>query len=385
MAASSRRVGRFGIVVVAAAAGIVAVGGASTADLARDRGCTAIWRLSKGAKTPWGSVLVSVAGGPSSVWAVGRQRWDGSSGSAETPAGSSLIEHWDGNRWTIARSPNAGKRSGLLGVKAFGHEAWAVGFRGRKPLIEHWDGKRWMLVSGAVAGDGALYAVAGTNARNVWAVGVGGSSYGEAEYTQRGRPLILHWDGRSWRALSVPSYQRQFLKAVAIVGPHDAWAVGGFGYGIVVHWSGALWALVPFSVPENSYGGALEAVAGTPGGGVWVAGYPGIAHWDGVRWRFAVVVPRVTSREQVTAEFLGLEVESATQAWVVGDRYSDSGLGGPLIERWDGKRWRNERLPPQDGAVRSVASVGAREAWAVGLIYDKPTGPNPVIWHWACR
>lgn len=61
-----------------------------------------------------------------------------------------LIEHWDGATWSVVPSPNPGGRDDTLlgGVSAVSaNQAWAVGDYGSslssKTLIEGWDGSRW--------------------------------------------------------------------------------------------------------------------------------------------------------------------------------------------------------------------------------------------------
>ena len=57
--------------------------------------------------------------------------------------------------------------------------AWAVGFVGAintdRPLMEHWNGKTWAMVSSPNPGSNgnSLAAVAATSASNAWAVGRG--------------------------------------------------------------------------------------------------------------------------------------------------------------------------------------------------------------------
>src|SRR5215469_7517491 len=87
------------------------------------------------------------------IWAVG---FHGSSSGQQT-----LIEHWNGTRWKVVSSPNiAGSRSNELdGVAAISAKnVWAVGFYlsssgpPRQKLTEQWNGKKWHIVSSPNAG-----------------------------------------------------------------------------------------------------------------------------------------------------------------------------------------------------------------------------------------
>ena len=86
----------------------------------------------------------------SNIWAVGAYSNTGNVGSDQT-----LIDHWDGTSWSIVSSPNvASSGNDLVSVSAVSaNNIWAVGnsfnsktFSG-KTLIEHWNGTRWSIVS----------------------------------------------------------------------------------------------------------------------------------------------------------------------------------------------------------------------------------------------
>ena len=85
---------------------------------------------------PAGSVLSGVAAvSAGTVWAVGNV------GGAQT-----LIEQWNGTRWTRVSSPNPVGGSGLVGVAATSAtNAWAVGCTSNcaKTLILRWNGTAW--------------------------------------------------------------------------------------------------------------------------------------------------------------------------------------------------------------------------------------------------
>src|SRR5215470_972883 len=109
------------------------------------------------------------------VWAVGSY----STGSAY----KTLIEHWNGARWTIVSSPNPATgfhTTNTLGavVAIAPKNAWAFGFYEKqttsfRTLVEHWDGTKWSVVPSPNAGSGenALQAAVARNAGDIWAVG----------------------------------------------------------------------------------------------------------------------------------------------------------------------------------------------------------------------
>ena len=97
-----------------------------------------------------------------------------------------LVEQWDGQVWKVHKSANSADHyDALLGITmASSSDAWAVGYRQaldngqvqpRRTLIEHWDGASWSIARspnpGGSSRENDLYGVAAGSASNVWAVG----------------------------------------------------------------------------------------------------------------------------------------------------------------------------------------------------------------------
>jgi hypothetical protein len=169
------------------------------------------------------SDLISVSGtGPSDVWAVGYLR-DGTTYRA-------MIMHRDGHAWAQAPAaalPPTTTASGLIAVSAVSPKnAWAVGYRsdgtGYRTLVEHYDGSRWTAMSTPNPGS-AEDVLLGVSARagDVWAVG----------YRSDGtvaRALVEHYDGNSWSDTSPGPYgDLDVLRSVTVLPSADqVWAAG---------------------------------------------------------------------------------------------------------------------------------------------------------------
>lgn len=97
-----------------------------------------------------------------------------------------LIEHWNGTHWSVVPSPNVGSNgSGLTTVSAISaNNIWTVGAYvlangNTQTLIEDWNGTRWSVVpSPNVGGNDFLGASAAVSANDVWAVGAYTASTG---------------------------------------------------------------------------------------------------------------------------------------------------------------------------------------------------------------
>ena len=160
-------------------------------------------------------------------------------------------------------------------------------------------------------------------------------------------PLVEHWDGRRWRLVRAPGRRGrgEYFHGAAAVSGHKVWAVGSLypKYDIerrtlAGRWNGRSWSLMP-TPNRRSLDNDLLAVDAVPGGGVWAVGMtsfveatrrPIVQRWDGRRWRNGRMPPVRTGGLQ------GLDLLSRTDGWAVGaELYVDGDRGGyrPLTER----------------------------------------------------
>ena len=261
---------------------------------------------------------------------------------------------------------------GLAGVAATSAtNAWAVGSTGSfdspKPLIVQWNGTSWKQAPSSGLPSGELSAVAATSASNAWAVG----------RTTSGQSLIVHWNGSSWE--QVPSAGAAgSLVGVAATSADNAWAVGSTGFRspkpLILHWNGTSWEQVPSPSPGGSV--SLNAVAVTSGRNAWAVGMVSggtspaaslILHWTGTTWQ---PVPSPSPSDGKYGNALsGVAATSATSAWAVGCTDGCPLGGTPLIERWNGTSWKQVAAPATPYGLYNllgVAATSATGAWAVG-------------------
>lgn len=221
-------------------------------------------------------LLSGIAGASANdVWAVGSEF-----GATDEVAGSTLAEHWNGEKWQAVDTPNVGTQGSALSSVAVvsPSDAWAVGSHytpngnGKDNLIEHGNGTSWAVVpSPDVAIQDSLNGVAAISADDVWAVG---NYFVNTPTGSEALTLILHFDGHSWSVVSSPSPgSDDNLFAVTAVSASDVWAVGGgvAASGLVEHWNGARWSVArePSRTGNSNF---LYAVTSGPGTGVWAAG-----------------------------------------------------------------------------------------------------------------
>lgn len=215
-------------------------------------------------------------------------------------------------------------------------------------------------------------------------------------------PIIEHWDGTSWT--KSPGLKVQgTLNGVLALSSGDAWAVGSsrvsktFSYRpSIAHWNGSSWR--PVALPglgRHSYGEFAD-VAGSSAKDVWAVGYRGggkvnaaplIEHWNGTRWR-VTSIPSLHATGYVTA----VSALSPTDAWAVGSYGSSSRHVRTLALHWNGKHWTRVTTPnpASQGAqavdrLSAVVAVSADDVWAAGnarVTLGKHHAEQTLVLHW---
>jgi len=315
-------------------------------------GCTARWRPVRSLNPdPAGSELHAVvAVSNKEAWAVG------AAGPPDAPT-SSLVERWDGHQWILVATPNDGAVNVLNGI-AVGRpkDAWAVGRTSRGaqdlPLIEHWDGTAWSLSAApSVPGGTILYGVAAAGP-TAWAVGASGSAELATE-----QALILTWDGTAWTTDTIPPLPGPtVLLGAMATSPRQVWAVGSQrGRPLVLRFNGTSWRRV-----EAPGRGGLAAIAPLGRNVAWAVG-SSIERWTGSRW---IVVGRAGTSEDLS----GIASLSPQDVWAVGSsRGGGRRVVRPLVQRFDGTTWKpvaGSFLP--HGVLLGTDSAPDGTVWSVG-------------------
>ncbi len=232
---------------------------------------------------------------PTDVWVVGFMRL----GEKLADGFGPLVEHWNGSRWSVEPTPPVPPSvpgdipyARLDAVAASGpSDVWAVGEASVSPpaaatdtLVEHWDGVKWTV---ATTPDVAsprgvpfdhLFSAAVVSPSNMWAVGSFGTT--DAIGGRGDHPLVLHWNGIRWTSASTPPQQPSPLQwgrlnGIAATGPNDVWAVGSAGsftqaQAIAALWDGHRWTSRPLPTHPGSF---LNDVAIEPASGsIWAVG-----------------------------------------------------------------------------------------------------------------
>ena len=248
-------------------------------------------------------------------------------------------------------------QSALTAVAALSRtDAWAVGVYedralNRLTLIEHWNGVKWTRVPspdpgppvGANTAQNGLVGVAAVSRSSAWAVGGYTTPLGCCEVN---RTLILHWNGRTWKKVSSPNaggpgFHNNLLTGVSALSG-SAWAVGGFWNGsaprtLALHWNGRDWARVASPNPSVApYADQLLGVVDVSRSSAIAVGYwtpfnaaerTFMLRWNGRNWKqLTSPNPGGTQYNQELAAVAGT---SCANVWAVGD-YSNN---NPFVQR----------------------------------------------------
>ncbi|TMR30633.1 hypothetical protein ETD85_28565 [Nonomuraea zeae] len=240
-------------------------------------------------------------------------------------------------------------------------DVWAVGQQEiwdvwkNRGTIRHWNGAGWaeVPVRDATAA-GNLRGLAAAGASDVWAVGDG----------HDGLPYLAHGD--------VAGFDRvrpQGLRAGDWLGGVDAKsgrvvAVGSReDNGLILTGQGNSW-----TTQETKEEGALYAVAG--GFAVGDTGdKPLIVHNSGGSWK-SMPLPSIPG-----GYLRDVQVDNSKRAVAVGGVYRGPGDISPLVLTWNGKRWREQRLPDAGARLYGVTGDGKGRYWMAGYDPSRPAEP----------
>jgi hypothetical protein len=301
--------------------------------------------------------------------------------------------------WTVVAAPPTGQNAALTGVATVSNsDAWLVGFHsghagtnvGAQALIDNWNGTAWSEASvPTTPGNTALLeAVSASSATDAWAVGRTQVNKSDFE------GLALHWNGTAWSvspgfAAALSDLGGASAQGVTDISPTDAYAIGdsaATASGSLAQWNGTTWSSVTLPLPADANSNTtLNAISANGPDDVWIVGTfldsalgrneTFSEHFNGTAWS-VVAMPLVNS-SNLNAFFLfsGIQANSPTDVWAVGESAVVDGNSTDLIEHWNGTAWSIVPSPSPgtgDSLTAVTTSNAANDVWAVGV--TQPTG-----------
>ncbi|WP_157963840.1 hypothetical protein [Actinocorallia populi] len=250
--------------------------------------------------------------------------------------------------------------------------AFFVGGEPQKPLAYRWNGRTWRSTPLPGGFDDALnleVEAAASGPSNVWTLmSTHDGNYGEA------RSRVVRWDGRRWsKARSFPG---MLLEQIAVTGGKDVWVFGTDTRAKkdkAWHYDGRAWRAKTVPGPQASHL-MVRSGAGRIWAIDWFSGRR-LFRWTGTRWKAVkVTLPGGASRWETTS--LDVQGERVTVGFST-KRSTEDGTplsGESRIVSGNGHRWRVEKPGPARPKVLQVAVPDGRGGmWALG---SDPAGFN---------
>ncbi len=296
-----------------------------------------------------------------------------------------LIEQWNGTNWNFVASPNPkGGEAELRAVTCTStSNCYAVGSSvtfgpttlSATTLIEHWDGSKWSIIPSPTPAGGSdvtLSAVTCTTATDCFAVGGTSTFSFSSILTITGAPLIEHWDGAAWTIVASPTPSNTVtaeLNGVACPSANSCFAVGDYearatGGALMEHWDGTSWSVVAnpdaagavhaivsprldlgFGSSPTLFGISCPSAMSCTAVGESFSGSALIERWDGATW---TIVANPTPRNAFSVQLLNVSCSSPFDCSAVGTAdvetegggiISIEGGGTPVTEHWNGTIW----------------------------------------------
>jgi hypothetical protein len=240
----------------------------------------------------------------------------------------------------------------LYGITATGpKDAWVSGLtyvsKTLRPLIMHWNGRTWTPTAApAAAGESAVFDIKAVSASNVWAFALSGK-----------RAFVLHSNGRKWVESGSWAAPKAMPGELLPLSPANVWSFDAISPSLshpmpkadIHHYDGRNWRSV--SLPQ-----AVTGAAGTARS-AWAVGYtspgvphPAVSHWNGTHW-LRVKLPALGA-----GTLTSVLARTTKDVWAAG---TTAGKG--LLLHWDGKHWK--AIPAGATALQSVASDGRGGLW----------------------
>lgn len=317
-----------------------------------------------------------------------------------------LAETWNGSAWQVQGTPNPAGNigDGFAGLSCVTSGACAaVGSYGTTAnlsdlaLAEAWNGTNWTVQASANpsgANPSQLSADSCVTARDCVAVG----SY--AKNTTVTDTLAESWNGSRWRIEATPNPAGQTFSALGAIScatARSCVAVGassrnqGNPAALAENWNGSKWTIRKVPEPAHNSGVTLTGVSCTAANACTAVGFysthSGTAlalaeRWNGAKWRIQKLP---TAAKQTT--FASVWCTSARACIAVGFLSNHAGDARPLAEAWTGGNWTVRHVPVPKGApgglLSSVGCSAARDCTATGTGFASNGEPLAERWNGA--
>jgi hypothetical protein len=256
-----------------------------------------------------------------------------------------FVEGWNGTKWSVMNVPNriGSTYTALSGVACpDASSCFAVGYTLQnttyKTLVEHWNGRRWSIMTSPTPGGlqyVALNRVTCLTRTNCFAVGnrLGANTAGT---------LVEYWNGTTWRVQLTPHSAATATAGLSDVSCSSLKQCFAVGYQpnnpgtwpLIEGWNGIKWSVSSSPKPSGGNSSALTGVTCASASDCFaVGGHSGrtrsqtrVEHWNGNSWR---IQPSPSPSRSEAASLSRVACVSATECFAVGQSGATT-----LVERY---------------------------------------------------
>jgi hypothetical protein len=337
-----------------------------------------------------------------------------------------LIEVWNGRRWSVVPSPNISRvqNDQLTGVSCSSTSScMAVGYVGSslpkngvatneptgylgkwETLTEIWDGRTWSVVPSpnpvtSSSGLDWLQGVSCTSAHMCVAVG-----WTETNGSRADKSLVERWDGRSWSVMSSPNVTAQNmlqrilgdrtvqpsgLNGVSCSSVVSCVAVGGYvsklGGPLIEGWNGKNWAIVAGPRSDHSDIDSLNSIWCSNAKSCLAVGEDSMKLQDrpfaessnGTKWSVSPT-PKFEDKDgslPLSNSLTSVSCSSDTECLAVGidNTYHK------LIELWNGNRWTEPERVTFNDPTDDLAAVSCTSGVCTAVGNSGPQHAGPLV------
>jgi hypothetical protein len=250
---------------------------------------------------------------------------------------------------------------GMTSVAAISRtDAWAVGNTSHgttpvnSPYVLHWNGSTWRTVSIPGSNGYVSSIVAASSASNVWVLGT--------DWNDTLNQKLFRYDGSHWHTMSVPEDDN--LSTLVVLSATDVWltgqisCTGGKCVTDVFQWNASKWLAHPID-------STVFNIAGSAATNIWAVGLGGVNQktdegtvaayrWAGTRWTpVAMAHPKMSGWPDIA-------IGSARDIWLEGWRGTSSQV---LALHWTGSKWQQVISPSNSAASPDPVPYGSSGVW----------------------
>jgi hypothetical protein len=284
-------------------------------------------------------------------------------------AGDFGAERWNGAGWSVVNTPTANTvyKNEFLGVSCTsGAFCMAAGdfYNGSvwRTLIERWNGTKWAILRSPNAGSKDNHLSGASCVSTTLCMSVGHYKDTSGRHT-----LIEQWNGTTWNLVSSPNASsKDYLHGVSCTGTAFCAAVGNYHDGSGIHtlielWNGIAWSLVSSPNPPGSTNNQLLGTNCTSttfcaavGFYNYLSGDQTLTElWNGARWSL------LNSPNPGGSDILsGVSCTGTSTFCMAAGEYTSLSTGygqQTLIEGWNGTAWSVLNSPNRSGSAHEDA------------------------------